>query len=56
MKGNDPLNDFIRVGEDDPVILSAENITKIFPGTIALSDVSFKVYRGRLSLPLIGKI
>ncbi len=36
------------------VILTAENITKIFPGTIALEDVSFKVRKGKVNV-LIGE-
>ncbi len=36
------------------IILTAENITKIFPGTVALDDVSFKVRRGKVNV-LIGE-
>jgi erythritol transport system ATP-binding protein len=36
------------------VILSAEKITKIFPGTLALDQVDFKVYRGKVNV-LIGE-
>lgn len=40
--------------EDNGVILSAQNITKIFPGTVALDDVSFNVYKGKVNV-LIGE-
>ena len=36
------------------VILTAENITKVFPGTIALEDVSFSVRKGKVNV-LIGE-
>jgi erythritol transport system ATP-binding protein len=36
------------------VILSAEKITKVFPGTVALDQVDFKVYRGKVNV-LIGE-
>jgi len=36
------------------IILNAENITKVFPGTVALDDVSFKVYKGKVNV-LIGE-
>lgn len=39
---------------DNGVILSAQNITKIFPGTVALDDVSFNVYKGKVNV-LIGE-
>ena len=35
-------------------ILIAENITKIFPGTVALEDVSFHVRKGKVNV-LIGE-
>lgn len=38
----------------DNVILSARNITKIFPGTVALDDVSFSVVKGKVNV-LIGE-
>jgi erythritol transport system ATP-binding protein len=38
----------------DNVILSARNITKIFPGTVALDDVSFNVVKGKVNV-LIGE-
>ena len=40
------------VSED--IILTAENITKIFPGTVALEDVSFNVHKGKINV-LIGE-
>jgi erythritol transport system ATP-binding protein len=36
------------------IILSAENITKVFPGTTALDGVNFKVYRGKVNV-LVGE-
>jgi len=36
------------------IILKAENITKIFPGTVALDDVSFNVRKGKVNV-LIGE-
>ena len=36
------------------VILSAENITKVFPGTTALDGVDFKVYCGKVNV-LVGE-
>lgn len=36
------------------VILTAENITKVFPGTVALEDVSFNVRKGKVNV-LIGE-
>lgn len=38
----------------DNVILSARNVTKIFPGTVALDDVSFNVVKGKVNV-LIGE-
>jgi erythritol transport system ATP-binding protein len=38
----------------DEVILSARNITKVFPGTVALDDVSFQVRKGKVNV-LIGE-
>jgi erythritol transport system ATP-binding protein len=36
------------------VILRAENITKVFPGTVALEHVDFNVYRGKVNV-LVGE-
>ena len=36
------------------IILTAENITKVFPGTVALDDVSFNVRKGKVNV-LIGE-
>ena len=40
------------VSED--IILTAKNITKVFPGTVALDDVSFNVRKGKVNV-LIGE-
>ncbi|MBI9048832.1 MAG: sugar ABC transporter ATP-binding protein [Anaerolineaceae bacterium] len=39
---------------DEEVILRAENITKVFPGTVALDEVSFDVFKGKVNV-LIGE-
>ena len=36
------------------ILLEAKNITKVFPGTVALDDVSFNVYKGKVNV-LIGE-
>jgi erythritol transport system ATP-binding protein len=36
------------------VILRAEHITKVFPGTVALDDVTFNAYRGKVNV-LVGE-
>lgn len=36
------------------VVLCAENITKVFPGTLALNKVDFRVYRGKVNV-LVGE-
>ncbi|MCR5289658.1 MAG: sugar ABC transporter ATP-binding protein [Treponema sp.] len=38
----------------DAICLRAEHITKVFPGTKALKDVSFNVYKGKVNV-LIGE-
>ena len=39
---------------DDAVVLRAEQVTKVFPGTLALDHVDFNVYRGKVNA-LIGE-
>jgi erythritol transport system ATP-binding protein len=39
---------------DDAVVLRAEQVTKVFPGTVALDHVDFNVYRGKVNA-LIGE-
>ncbi len=39
---------------DDEVVLRAEQITKVFPGTVALDQVNFNVYRGKVNV-LVGE-
>lgn len=41
-------------GSNDNVILSTEGITKVFPGTIALSNVNYKLYKGKINT-LVGE-
>ncbi len=41
-----------RFSED--IILTTDRITKVFPGTVALEDVSFNVYKGKVNV-LIGE-
>ena len=38
----------------DEVILRAEQVTKVFPGTVALDKVDFNVYRGKVNV-LVGE-
>ena len=38
----------------EDVIMRAEQITKVFPGTVALDNVSFNVYKGKVNV-LIGE-
>ncbi len=38
----------------DDIILKAENIIKLFPGTVALDKVNFNVYRGKVNV-LVGE-
>ncbi len=38
----------------DDIILTAEKVTKVFPGTVALDDVSFQVRKGKVNV-LIGE-
>jgi erythritol transport system ATP-binding protein len=39
---------------NDQVILRAEHITKVYPGTIALADASFNAYAGKVNI-LVGE-
>lgn len=51
------VSDFTAVpvsGPNGDVILRTENITKVFPGTVALDQVSYNVYRGRINA-LVGE-
>ncbi len=34
----------------DDVILRAEQVTKVYPGTVALDKVDFNVYRGKVNV------
>ena len=43
-----------RAPNGDEVILWAEHISKVYPGTIALNDVDFNIYRGKVNV-LIGE-
>lgn len=40
--------------QSDEIILHAEHITKVYPGTVALQDVSMNIYRGKVNV-LIGE-
>jgi len=42
------------LNEMNDVIMSAQSITKVFPGTVALDDVTFNVRRGKVNV-LIGE-
>lgn len=39
---------------EQAVVLRAENITKVFPGTVALNRVNFNVYQGKVNV-LVGE-
>lgn len=41
-------------GQYNDVILKAEQITKVYPGTVALKNVDFNIYRGKVNV-LIGE-
>ena len=41
-------------GASDPIVLRAEKITKVYPGTVALDNVDFNVYHGKVNV-LIGE-
>jgi len=38
----------------DPIILRAEGMRKVYPGTVALDDVNFQVHRGKVNV-LVGE-
>jgi erythritol transport system ATP-binding protein len=38
----------------DRVVVRAENVTKVYPGTVALDNVSFNVYHGKVNV-LVGE-
>jgi erythritol transport system ATP-binding protein len=40
--------------ESDVVILKAERVSKVFPGTVALQEVDFEVRRGAVNV-LVGE-
>ncbi|MDO9120659.1 MAG: ATP-binding cassette domain-containing protein, partial [Anaerolineaceae bacterium] len=54
MLEKDPVLDVGSPVEADTIVLTAHNITKVFPGTVALDDVSFNVHKGKVSV-LIGE-
>ena len=41
-------------GPDTDVILRTENITKVFPGTVALDQVNYNIYQGKINV-LVGE-
>jgi erythritol transport system ATP-binding protein len=49
-ESNDPLQTDVQ----DKIVLSARQITKVFPGILALNRVDFQVYRGKVNV-LIGE-
>ncbi len=51
---SDPYSSRLRTTVSEDIILTAENITKIFPGTLALDEVSFNVRKGKVNV-LIGE-
>jgi len=54
MAGAAPVQTKKAADPADAIILQAKNITKIFPGTMALDNVDFNVYRGKVNV-LIGE-
>ena len=38
----------------DPIILRAQGMRKVYPGTVALKDVDFQVHRGKVNV-LVGE-
>jgi erythritol transport system ATP-binding protein len=49
-----PISATAQSVDSNGIILSAQNITKVFPGTVALDDVTFNVRRGKVNV-LIGE-
>jgi erythritol transport system ATP-binding protein len=49
-----PILDAETTVSEEDIILTAEDITKVFPGTVALDDVSFNVRKGKVNV-LIGE-
>jgi erythritol transport system ATP-binding protein len=43
-----------KAADPNDIILTAQNITKVFPGTVALEDVTFHVRKGKVNV-LIGE-
>jgi len=41
-------------GSDTGIILRTENITKVFPGTVALDQVNYNIYHGKINV-LVGE-
>ena len=44
----------VETAVSENIILTAENITQIYPGTVALDNVSFNVRKGKVNV-LIGE-
>ena len=38
----------------EDILLQAKHVTKVYPGTVALKDVDFNIYRGKVNV-LIGE-
>jgi erythritol transport system ATP-binding protein len=49
-----PVLETALTADKNDVILTAQNVTKIFPGTVALEDVSFDIHKGKVNV-LIGE-
>jgi erythritol transport system ATP-binding protein len=48
------MNDFPSGGQVDEVILETRHLSMVFPGTLALDNVNYKVYRGKVNA-LVGE-
>ncbi|KAB2864976.1 MAG: sugar ABC transporter ATP-binding protein, partial [Anaerolineae bacterium] len=46
------MNPITRITDD--IILHAEKVQKVYPGTVALKDVDFNIYRGKVNV-LVGE-